>query len=91
MYIWSSTGTPARAAWRRESISMALLIADHAEVTWDSGKSQWLVRIHVGEEVIRRHWKGPKDAGAQTLQDDAVKTAKEEGYDLAADKVTVRG
>ena len=67
------------------------LIADHAEVSWDSAKSQWLVRIHVGEEVIRRHWKAPKDAGAQALQADAVKTAKDEGYDLAAEKVTVAG
>lgn len=65
------------------------LIADHAEVSWDTEKSQWLVRIHIGEEVIRRHWKAPKGAAPQTLQNDAVKTAKDEGYDLAADKVTV--
>jgi hypothetical protein len=69
---------------------MALLSADRAEVSWDDEKSKWLVRIHVGEEVIRRHWKGPKDAGPQTLQAEAVKTAKEEGYDLASDKVTVQ-
>lgn len=68
---------------------MALLTADRAVVSWDSEKSQWLVRIHVGEEVILRHWKGAKDAAPQTLQADAVKTAKDEGYELAADKVTV--
>ena len=69
---------------------MALIIADRAEVSWDHEKSQWLVRIHVGEEVIRRHWKSPKDAGPQALQSDAVKTAQEEGYDLAADKVAIQ-
>jgi hypothetical protein len=69
---------------------MDLLPADRAEVSWDNEKSKWLVRIHVGEEVIRRHWKGPKDAGLQTLQADAVKTAKEEGYDLVSDKVVVQ-
>ena len=66
------------------------LIADHAEVSWDSAKSQWLVRIHVGEEVIRRHWKGPKNADPENLRADAVRTAKDEGYDLAGDKVAVQ-
>jgi hypothetical protein len=50
----------------------------------------WLVRIQVGEEVIRQHWQNPKDAGSQTLQADAVKTAQEEGYDLAADNVAIQ-
>jgi hypothetical protein len=69
---------------------MALIIADRAEVSWDHEKSQRLVRIHVGEEVIRRHWKSPRDAGPQTLQADAVKAAQEEGYDLTADKVAIQ-
>jgi len=90
MYIWSSTGTPVRAARRQESSGMALTTADRAEVSWDNEKSQWLVRIQVGEEVICRHWKGPKDAGSRTLQADAVKAAQEEGYDLAADNVAIQ-
>ena len=90
MYIWSSTGAPVRAARRQESFGMALITADRAEVSWDNEKSQWLVRIQVGEEVIRRHWESPKDAGSQTLQADAVKTAQEEGYDLAADNVAIQ-
>jgi hypothetical protein len=68
---------------------MPLLMADHAEVTWDHEKSQWLVRIHVGEEVIRRHCRGSKDTAPESLRADAVKTAKDEGYDLPADRVTV--
>ena len=69
---------------------MPVLHAELAEVTWDSGKSKWLVRIHVGDEVIRRYWKGSKDADAETLRTDAVKIAKDEGYDLAGEKVEVQ-
>ncbi|MGA2040936.1 MAG: hypothetical protein ABSH42_16790 [Bryobacteraceae bacterium] len=68
---------------------MPVLRADRAEVTWDSEESKWLVRIHIGDEVIRRHWKGSKNADPETLRADAVRTAKDEGYDLASDKVTV--
>jgi hypothetical protein len=69
---------------------MPVLHAELAEVTWDSGKSKWLVRIHVGDEVIRRYWKGSKDADPETLRTDAVKIAKDEGYDLAGEKVEVQ-
>ena len=69
---------------------MPVLHAERAEVSWDSAKSKWLVRIHIGDEVIRRYWKGPKDASPETLKSDAVRTAKDEGYDLAGDKVAVQ-
>ena len=69
---------------------MPVLRAERAEVSWDSEKSKWQVRIHVGDEVIRRHWKGPKDADPETLRTNAVSTAKDEGYDLAGDKVAVQ-
>ena len=69
---------------------MPVIRAERAEVSWDSGKSKWLVRIHVGDEVIRRHWKGSKDADQESLRTDAVRTAKDEGYDLAGDKVAVQ-
>jgi hypothetical protein len=68
---------------------MPVLHAERAEVTWDSGKSKWLVRIHVGDEVIRRYCKGSKNADPESLRTDAVMTAKDEGYDLASDKVAV--
>ncbi len=29
--------------------------ADRVEVSWDAAKSNWLVRIMTGEEVIRGH------------------------------------
>ncbi len=55
--------------------------ADRVEVSWDATKSNWLVRIVKGEEVIRRHCKAPKDADEQTLRSAARKTVQEEGYE----------
>ena len=55
--------------------------ADRVEVSWDAAKSNWLVRIVTGEEVIRRHCKAPKDADDQTLRSAAKKTVQEEGYE----------
>jgi hypothetical protein len=63
--------------------------ADRAELTWDDKKSQWLARIVIGEEVIRRHLKSKKDADKQTLETLAVQTASDEGYELDPAKVTV--
>ena len=34
--------------------------ADRVELSWDPGKSNWLLRIVTGEEVIRRHCSLPK-------------------------------
>jgi len=60
--------------------------ADRVEISWDAAKSQWLVRIQAGAEVIRRHFQGPKSSDEQALRTAAQKTAQEEGYepDLAA-------
>jgi len=55
--------------------------ADRVELSWDAAKSNWLVRVEVGEETIRRHCKIPKDADEQTLRSVAKKTLQEEGYD----------
>lgn len=64
--------------------------ADSVEVSWDPGKSQWLVRIQNGEEVIRRHCKAPHDADVETLRTLATKTVGDEGYALSPEQVTVR-
>jgi hypothetical protein len=64
--------------------------ADRVEVSWDGGKSQWLVRIQNGEEVIRRHCKVPKDADEQTLRSVAQKTVQEEGYESDAAQMSIR-
>ena len=55
--------------------------ADQVEVSWDSGKNKWLLRIRVGEEVIRRYCDAAKNADAATLKSVAQKTLQDEGYD----------
>jgi hypothetical protein len=60
---------------------------DRAEVSWDSQKSKWLVRIQMGDEVLRRHFSLPKTADEPALRSAALKTVQEEGY--VADPATV--
>ena len=55
--------------------------ADRVEVTWDKSKSNWLIRIISGEEVIRRHSKIPKDSDEQTLRSMVQKALQDEGYE----------
>jgi hypothetical protein len=55
--------------------------ADRVEVSWDSQKSQWLVRIANGEEVVRRHLKLPSAADDQALRSAAQETVADEGYE----------
>ena len=62
--------------------------ADRVEVSWDNDKSNWLVRIESGEEVIRRRFDVPKNADEQTLRTAAQKTAKDEGYE--ADAISIK-
>ena len=55
--------------------------ADRVEVTWDRGKSSWLVRIVSGEEVIRRQCKISKNSDEHALRAAVLKTVQDEGYD----------
>ncbi|HEV7521871.1 MAG TPA: hypothetical protein VGP89_12300 [Candidatus Angelobacter sp.] len=64
--------------------------ADHAEVSWDDQKSKWLVRISVGEEVIRRYCNLPKNADQEDLRIAAEKTLHDEGYELDATGIDVQ-
>jgi len=64
--------------------------ADHVEVSWDADKSNWLVRIKSGEEVIRRHCKLPKDADEQSLRVAAQKVVQDEGYELDVAELGIR-
>jgi hypothetical protein len=54
--------------------------ADRVEVSRDTQKNQWLIRIQVGEAVIRRHSKEAKDADEATLRSAAIQAALDEGY-----------
>ncbi len=55
--------------------------ADRVELSWDANKSKWLVRIQVGEEVIRRYCNLPRTADQQALEQAAKKTLQDEGYE----------
>jgi hypothetical protein len=55
--------------------------AERVQVSWDSNKSKWVVRIEAGAEVIRRHMDVPKDADDHTLRSAAQKTVQDEGYE----------
>jgi hypothetical protein len=57
--------------------------ADRVEVSWDHDKKKWLVRIIVGEEVIRRYCDAPRDADEEKIRAAAQKTLTDEGYEAA--------
>jgi hypothetical protein len=63
--------------------------ADRAQVSWDAATEQWLVRIQIGEEVIRRHEKAAKNADEATLRSMAVRLARDEGYELGPESVSI--
>ena len=64
--------------------------ADRVEVSWDSNKSKWLVRIQSGEEVIRRHCDLPREADENALRSAAQKTVQDEGYELDSANMTIQ-
>jgi len=67
-----------------------MLRANTAKVDWDSSKKQWHVQIHVGAEVIKRHFPHvPQSAAEDALRIEAVTTAKDEGYELDPAKVEI--
>ncbi len=57
--------------------------ADRVELTWDSQKSNWLVRIEAGGEVVRRHLSLPRETPEPTLRAAAQKIAEDEGYEAS--------
>lgn len=64
--------------------------ADRVELSWDPGKSKWLVRIQVGEEVLRRYCDLPQNADEPALQQAAQKTLQDEGFEPATAEMVQR-
>jgi hypothetical protein len=64
--------------------------ADHAEVSWDTEKSKWVIRISMGEEVIRRYCSLPRTASESDLRAAAQTTLRDEGYELEGEAITVQ-
>jgi hypothetical protein len=68
-----------------------MLQADNAHVNWDTDKKQWVVRVKIGEEVIRRHIpKTPQSAAEDVLRSLAVETAKADGYEVDPAKIEIQ-
>ncbi|HLW97707.1 MAG TPA: hypothetical protein VKR82_03605 [Candidatus Acidoferrales bacterium] len=63
--------------------------ADRVEVSWDSAKSKWLVRIEAGDEVLRRPFSAAKNADDQSLRNGALKLVQDEGYQADSAKITL--
>jgi hypothetical protein len=63
--------------------------ADRVEVSRVPSKSQWLVRIQSGDEVIRRHCKLPDSVDEQKLRSAAAQTVKDEGYEFDPAQIRV--
>jgi hypothetical protein len=55
--------------------------ADEVEASWDPAKNSWLLRIRIGEEVIRRHCEAPRNVDDGTLKSLARKTLQDEGFE----------
>ena len=64
--------------------------ADSAEVSWDTEKSKWAVRISVGEEVIRRYCNLPQSASETDLRSAAQTTLKDEGFEPDGVAITIQ-
>ena len=64
--------------------------ADRVEVSWDTNKSKWLIRIETGEEVLRRHCDLPRTADEASLRSAAEQTVRDEGYESGAGQISVR-
>jgi hypothetical protein len=66
-----------------------MLKANEAKIEWSAEKKQWHVVIQVGAEVIKR-WAGKtQETGDEALKSLAVRTAKDEGYELDPERVSV--
>lgn len=68
-----------------------LLKANSARVEWDSAKKRWEVHVQVGAEVIKRPLPDTAlDAGQDAVRQQAVQTAKDEGYELSPQDVQIQ-
>ena len=63
---------------------------DAVEASWDAAKKQWLLRIRVGEEVVRRYCSIPKDAQEQALKSATQKALEDEGYESDPGELKIR-
>jgi hypothetical protein len=70
---------------------MSLTQAQSASIGWQPAKKHWTVTIRIGAEVIRRPLATsvPRDAGDDTLNTMAVHAARDEGYEVPPEAVSI--
>jgi hypothetical protein len=66
------------------------MLADKVEVSWDTAKSKWLVRIQSGEEIIRRFCDMPQGADEPALRTAAHQTTVDEGYEADTAGIVIK-
>jgi hypothetical protein len=64
--------------------------ADQVEASWDPAKNKWLLRIQVGEEVVRRHCDVADNVDDETLKSVIRKALQDEGYEPEPGELTIR-
>jgi len=70
---------------------MSLIQAETASIRWQPEKRRWTVTVAIGGEVIKRSAgrTPPHDATDDVLRACAVATARDEGYAVLPDEVSV--
>jgi hypothetical protein len=63
---------------------------DEVEASWDAAKKSWLLRIRIGDEVIRRHCDAARNADDGALKALAQKTLQDEGFDQEPAELKIR-
>jgi len=68
-----------------------MILAGNADIGWDGKKKNWIVGIHVGEQVIKRPSDKPvsQNADDDTLRAAAIQTARDDGYEVRPESVNI--
>jgi hypothetical protein len=64
--------------------------ADQVEASWDPTKKKWLLRIRMGEEVVRRYCDAAQNAEEATLKSVAQQALRDEGYEPEPGELKIR-
>ena len=68
-----------------------MILAGNADIGWDRKRKNWIVTIHVGEQVIKRAPDKPVSPSAadDLLRAAAVETARDDGYEVRPESVNI--
>lgn len=69
---------------------LCCMVAERVEMSWDREKHKWLVRIEVGQEVVRRWCDQSREADEGALRAAAEQTVADEGYQFDSARLAIR-